>query len=325
MEAFDPFAPTRISTLEVPNHFVRSATYLGLADDAGAPTPEAVRVWCDLAKGGVGTVITSYTHIASYEQPRRRQLGIHDDALVGAYRPAVQAVHEAGAKIVMQIVHGSSWGQADPEHACILGPSEVPHPDSGLVPQAMTAEDIHEVVRLFAQAARRVKAAGFDGVQIHSAHDYLLSQFISPLSNKRTDEYGGSVQNRFRFLGQVYDAVRAEVGDFPVWVKLNSSDELPGGLTTDDFLYMAGMLAKRGIDAVEVSGNRWVHHPKDDRRYYFEAARRLAQRTEAPVILTGGLRTRGDVDFVAAHSRIRFFGFARPLLRDPSFVQTLRR
>lgn len=325
MEKFDPFAPARISSLEVPNHFVRSATYMGLADDDGAPTPEAVRVWCDLATGGVGTVITSYTHIASYEQPRRRQLGIHNDALIEAYRPAVRAVHDAGAKIVMQIVHGSSWGQADPEHARILGPSAVPHPDSGLIPQAMTAKDIRDVACLFAQAARRVKAVGFDGVQIHSAHDYLLSQFISPLSNKRTDEYGGSVCNRFRFLGQVYDAVRAEVGDFPVWVKINSSDEQPGGLTTDDFLYMAGALAERGIDAVEVSGNRWAHHPKGDRRYYFDAARRLAQSAEVPVILTGGLRTREDVEYVAAHSRIRFFGFARPLLRDPAFVQTLRR
>lgn len=324
MASFDPFQPACISGLEVPNHFVRSATYMGLADDAGAPTEQTQRVWLDLAKGGVGTIITSYTHIAAYEQPRPRQLGIYTDALIDAYRPVVRAVHEAGAKIIMQIVHGSSWGQADPAHARILGPSALPHPDSGLVPQEMTEQDIQDVVRLFAQAARRVKAAGFDGVQIHSAHDYLLSQFISPLSNRRTDAYGGSVQNRFRMLGQVYDAVRAEVGAFPVWVKINSSDEQPGGLTVDDFLYMAGELAARGIDAVEVSGNRWARHAADDRRYYFDAARRLADAVDVPVILTGGLRTRADLDYVAAHSRIRFFGFARPLLKDPAFVQTLR-
>lgn len=324
MARFDPFQPARISSLEVPNHFVRSATYMGLADDDGAPTERTQQIWVGLARGGVGTIITSYTHIAGYEQPRPRQLGIHNDALIDAYRPVVRAVHNAGAKIVMQIVHGSSWGQADPAHARIFGPSPLPHPDSGLVSQEMTVQDIQDVVALFAQAARRVKAAGFDGVQIHSAHDYLLSQFISPLCNKRMDAYGGSVQNRFRFLGQVYDAVRTEVGDFPVWVKINSSDEQPGGLTEDDFLYMAGRLAERGIDAVEVSGNRWSSHPTGDSRYYFEAARRLAERTDVPVILTGGLRTRADVDYVAAHSRIRFFGFARPLLKDPAFVQTLR-
>lgn len=324
MTSFDPFAPTRIGTLAVCNHFVRSATYMGLAAGNGGPTPAVQRAWCQLAEGGVGTIVTSYTHIAGYEQPRKNQLGIHADWLIDAYRPVVAAVHAAGAKIVMQIVHGGSWGQADSEHARILGPSAIAHPDSGLVPEEMTVQDIYRVSELFAQAARRVKAAGFDGVQIHSAHDYLLSQFISPLRNQRTDAYGGSVENRFRFLDQVYHAVRAEVGDFPVWVKINSSDEEPGGLTSDDFLYMATRLAEGGIDAIEVSGNRWRGHAKDDRRYYFEAARDLAARVDTPVILTGGLRTRADIDFVADQSRIRFFGFGRPLLHDPAFLATLR-
>ncbi|MGI6590180.1 MAG: NADH:flavin oxidoreductase [Eggerthellaceae bacterium] len=325
MERFDPFAPAAIGSLSVPNHFVRSATYMGLADDRGAPTAETERVWCALADGGVGTIITSYTHIASYEQPRPHHLGMQDDALIGVYRPIVEAVHAHGARIVSQLVHGSSWGQADPVHARILGPSALPHPDSGLVPREMTVDDIHAVTQLFAEAACRAKAAGFDGVQIHSAHDYLLSQFISPLRNRRADAYGGSVENRFRFLNEVYRAVRDAVGDFPVWVKINSSDEEPGGLTEDDFCYMATCLAREGIDAIEVSGNRWAAHTRDDRRYYFEPARRLAEEVDTPVILTGGLRTRADIDYVAANSRIRLFGFSRPLLRDPAFVQTLRK
>lgn len=324
VERFDPFAPTTIGTLSVPNHFVRSATYMGFADDAGAPTADAQRAWCALAEGGIGTIVTSYTHVASYEQPRVHQLGMHDDALIETYQPALAAVHKRGARIVSQLVHGSSWGQADAEHARILGPSPLPHPSSGIVPQEMTVDDIRAVTALFAEAAGRAKAAGFDGVQIHSAHDYLLSQFISPLRNQRTDSYGGSVENRFRFLREVYQAIRTAVGDFPVWIKINSSDEEPGGLTEDDFLYMATQLTHEGIDAVEVSGNRWSARPKTDRRYYFEAARRLADAVDTPVILTGGLRTRADIDYVVEHSAVRLFGFSRPLLRDPNFVQTLR-
>ena len=211
------------------------------------PTKAIVKLYTNLADHHVGTIITSYTYITDYEQPNKNQLGIYSDALIPDYQKVTEQVHQHGGKIVMQIVHGSSLSQEYPKKARILGPSAIPNPDSGLVPQEMTMEDIHQVTMLFADAAQRVKKAGFDGVEIHAAHGCLLSQFISPLFNHHRDAYGGSLENRFRFLDEVYQAIRQRVGaDYPVWIKLNSSDEEPGGLSNDDFIWMGKQLVQLG-------------------------------------------------------------------------------
>ncbi len=170
-----------------------------------------------LAEGHVGTIITSYTYITDYEQPEKNQLGIYCDDMIPAYKELTDEIHKTDSKIIMQIVHGSSWGQGYPEKARILGPSAVTFERSGLTPKEMTKEEIQQVVQLFANAASRVKKAGFDGVQIHVAHSYLSAQFISPIYNHRADEYGGSTKNRFRIVKEVYEAVRSAVGaDYPV-------------------------------------------------------------------------------------------------------------
>lgn len=320
----DLFGKGRLGGIEVRNHFVRSATFERRATEDGYPTKTIEGIYLALADGGVGTIITSYTFIAGYEQPRQHQLGIYDDALVPAYRDLVQKVHERGSKIVMQIAHGSSLSQGYPETARVLGPSAVENPESGIVPQEMSEDDIAAVTGLFTAAARRVKEAGFDGVQLHCGHGYLLSQFTSPLFNKRTDGYGGDAPNRYRFVGEVYQAVRDAVGrDFPVWIKMNSSDEQEGGLTVDDFLVGARGLASAGIDCIEVSGNRWASHARDERAYYADAAVRLSEEVDTPIILTGGLRTMDDLKAVCERSRIRYFGFARPLMSDPEFLKSL--
>ena len=175
------FDPVRIGTLEAKNHFLRSATYEGAATEDGRPTDKILSLYQDLARGGVGTILTSYTYIADYEQPAKNQLGIYCDDMIPDYQKVVDAVHALGSKIFMQIVHGSSHSQGSPDSARILGPSALVHPTSGLTPQEMTKDDIRAVVQLFADAAVRVKKAGFDGVQIHCAHGYLLSHFILSL------------------------------------------------------------------------------------------------------------------------------------------------
>lgn len=166
----------------------------------------------------------------------------------------------------------------------------------------------------------RVKKAGFDGVQIHCAHGYLLSHFISPIFNRRTDEYGGSVENRLRIVLEVYHAIRRAVGpDYPVWIKINSSDEMPGGLTVEEFLPMGQALAEAGIDAIEISGLGWRSHTPDERAYYKDAAVRLAGLVDTPVILTGGLRSMQDILPIYQHSRVSLFGFGPPLYGGPKF------
>ena len=223
----------------------------------------------------------------------------------------------------MQIVHGSSLSQGYKEIANILGPSSIEHPTSKITPKEMTIEDIQNVIQLFVDASKRVKKAGFDGVQIHCAHGYLLSQFISPLFNHRTDNYGGSIENRLRIVLEVYHAIRKELGDFPIWIKMNSSDEQEDGLTEDDFIEMAKLLDKAGIDAIEISGNKWNSHKLNERAYYKDIAMKLSNIIATPLILTGGLRDMNDILPIYQNSHVQFFGFARPFMKDINFINSL--
>ena len=172
------FEKTHIGQLEVKNHFIRSATYEGKATIDGRPTEAIIELYEKLAKGNIGTIITSYSYITEYEQPAENQLGIYCDDLIEDYRKLVDRVHDCGSKIVMQIVHGSSSRQAFPDQAKILGPSAIAHETTGIIPKEMSKEDILSVVDLFAKAAKRVQEAGFDGVQIHCAHKCTYIQKV---------------------------------------------------------------------------------------------------------------------------------------------------
>lgn len=321
----DLFSSLSIGKLILKNHFVRSATFEGNATEDGFPTEKTLEVYKNLALGDVGTIITSYAYITKYEQPQKFQLSINDDKFIDSYRRITDEVHKLGSKIIMQIAHGSSWGQGYPDKAKILGPSVRKHPDSGLISKEITKDEIKEVVNYFAEAALRVKKANFDGVQIHSAHSYLLAQFISPLFNKRTDEYGGPISNRARIIFEIYKAIRNKVGEeFPIWIKINSTDELDGGLTVDEFIYICIELEKLGIDCIEVSGDRWKSHKSNERAYYKDAAIKLASLVKTPVIVTGGLRSLEDILPIYESSNVKLFGFSRPFLLNPFFLKTLK-
>lgn len=317
------FEETNIGSIHVRNHFLRSATAEGEATDRGYPTGKIKNYYIELAKSGIGTIITSYAYIADYEQPSKNQLGIFSNEHIPYYKEITKAVHENNGKIVMQIVHGSSLSQANMQEAKILGPSAVKNYRSGVMPKEMTVKDFADVKQLFVDAALRVKKSGFDGVQIHVAHGYLLSQFLSPILNSRTDEYGGSWENRIRYILEICHEVKQTVGDFPVWVKINSSDEVEGGLTSEDFLKMAEVLANY-VDAIEVSGDGWPRHSEDERAYYKDAAIELAKKIDIPVILTGGLREKVDIEDISENSKVNLFGFSRPLIKDINFLDTLK-
>ena len=318
------FQETIIGGIRTRNHFVRSATGEGKATSDGAPTERIRQVYVDLARGEVGTIITSLTSVADYEQASRNQLSITRDDLIPAYQEITDAVHAEGGKILMQLFHGSSTSQADPAHARILGPSTIRNPISGLVPREMTVEDMREVKELFARAALRAKAAGFDGVQLHGAHSCLLSQFLSPAFNRRTDEYGGNRENRYRFVGEVLDAARDAVGtEYPIWIKIDSTDGFSDGLSMEDFLFNGEQLSKAGINAIEVSG---LSQPRFYRgAYYREAAEKLAERVDASVILTGGIRALKDMNEICEESGVQFFGMARPFMAQPDYLLKLKK
>ncbi|MBW2619176.1 MAG: NADH:flavin oxidoreductase, partial [Deltaproteobacteria bacterium] len=213
------FEATSIKSLTLANRFIRSATYSGLASEDGFVTPELTLVMVGLAKGQVGLIITGHAYVRPEGQAGPRQLGIYDDALVPGLTEMVEAVHGAGGKIVVQLAHAGLAAPSKLTGQEALGPSAAKgyYPSE---PRKLTETQIDELVEAFGQAAGRAKAAGFDGVQVHAAHGYLLSQFLSPAFNQRTDAFGGSVEKRAAFPARVVRAVRQAVGqERPILVK----------------------------------------------------------------------------------------------------------
>ena len=196
----------------------------------------------------------------------------------------------------------------------------------------MTVDDIQEIVLAFGEAASRAREAGFDGVQIHSAHGYLLSQFLSPAFNKRADEYGGSIENRARLLLEVLQHVRTHVGeDFPVLVKINSQDFLDGGLTPEDSLAVGGMLQEAGIDAIELSGGTIVSgklsasrmgiKSEEKEAYFRDSARVFKEALRVPIIMVGGIRSFHLAERLVALGYTDYISMSRPFIREPDLIR----
>jgi 2,4-dienoyl-CoA reductase-like NADH-dependent reductase (Old Yellow Enzyme family) len=324
------FEKTRLSGIELDNRLVRSATWEGLATDDGRVTPPLIRIHEELAEGGVGLIISSYLYVRQDGKQTPGQIGIYSDDLISGLAELAQAVHERGGKIVGQIVH--CGGQADRSQCGGLdpvAPSAVESPGYATTPRELTSGEIRELVAAFAAAARRLQESGFDGAQLHGAHGYLLAQFLSPLRNRRRDEYGGTVENRARFCLEVYREVRAAVGpDFPVMIKLNANDFLDGSTTEEDACHLAAALAAEGIDAIEVSGGTPgsgklgaarpdIKGPENE-AYFLpqaEAIRRAAPKV--PLMLVGGMRSPEIMEKILASATVDYFSMSRPLIREP--------
>ncbi|GAB4342907.1 MAG: hypothetical protein Kow0089_18330 [Desulfobulbaceae bacterium] len=251
------FTPVTIKSMQLSNRIVRSATWEGMCEQDGRPTEKLTDFYCDLARGGVGLIITGYTFVRPDGKQLPGKMGIHTDDFADDYRRMIDRVHEAGGTIAVQLVHAG--GQTDSANAGRrpLAPSVVQVDQFPEMPEELSVDEIGAIVNAFGEGARRAREWGFDSVQIHGAHGYLVNQFLSPLTNRRTDGYGGSIDNRCRFLLEVYGAIRAAVGpDYPVMIKLNGADHLEGGLSLEDAVVAARKLSEQGIDAIEVSAAR---------------------------------------------------------------------
>lgn len=328
------FDPTSLKGLKLANRFVRSATYEGLAGDDGSVTPALVDLLTRLARGGVGLIISSHAYIKPEGQAGPRQLGVYADALVPGLRELTRAVHEAGGKIVMQLAHAGGFANPKLTGRTALAPS-APEGFYKTSPREMTLAEIQEMTEAFGLAAGRAKGAGFDGVQIHAAHGYLLSQFISPLLNQRLDDYGGTVENRYRALGQVVKMIRATVGpDFPVLIKLNSQDFLEGGLSLEDSLEIGIRLQEDGLDAIELSGGVLISKNLSPSRtgittvekeaYFAEDARAFKKRVNLPLLLVGGVRSLAVAEKLIDQGVADYISMSRPFIREPELIQRWR-
>lgn len=325
------FEPTTINGMQLPNRFVRSATYEAMAGTDGTVKEQLLHCMADLARGKVGLIITGHAHVALEGQAGPRQMGIYSDTLIEGLGQLTAVVHEHGGIVAVQLAHAGNKAIGAGEHAP-LGPSEVSG-ESGTIAHAMTAVDIKRTVSSFGDAAVRAVKAGFDAVQIHAAHGYLLSQFLSPHFNQRVDEYGGTLENRARLLLEVYGEIRQRVGKaFPVLAKINSEDFLAGGLTVAEMIRVSGMLAEQGIDAIEMSGGTFASGKRipsrvgtakamDREAYYREAAGAFKKEIRIPLILVGGFLSFPVAEQVVDAGIADYIALARPLIREPNLIQ----
>jgi 2,4-dienoyl-CoA reductase-like NADH-dependent reductase (Old Yellow Enzyme family) len=325
------FESTEINGLKLANRFVRSATWEGMAGDDGSVTPALVDLLARLAQGQVGLIISSHTYIKPEGQAGPKQLGVHQDSLLPGLSQVTRAVHEQGGRIVLQLAHAGGFANSKLTGQIPLAPSAI-EGFSKTLPKEMTPEDMREVTEAFGLAARRAQEAGFDGVQIHAAHGYLLSQFLSPLYNKRLDDYGGSVENRYRVLEQVLKKVRVTVGDdFPVLVKLNSQDFLEGGLILEDSVRIGRWLQEDGIDAIELSGGTLKSGPLSPSRsgitseekeaYFTEGAKAFKKKVTVPILLVGGIRSWPVAERILEQGIADYISMSRPFIREPGLIR----
>ena len=247
------FEPCSIGTLTVRNRIIRSATHEGMANPDGTPMDDLQKTYRRLAAGGAGAIITGCVGVLPGGRMFANMLMFDNDASVDVYRGLNDSLLSYGTPIFLQLVHGGSRCSAKVTGREVIGPSHRGKNEYGDSCRAATETEIQEVIEAFVRAVVRARAAGFDGVQIHAAHGYLLSEFISPVLNKRKDRWGGPLENRMRIVTEILSRARGEVGAFPLLVKVSAHDEFRHGLTEDDAVGIAQLLKQSSCDAIEVS------------------------------------------------------------------------
>lgn len=331
----DLFDNTALKAVELPNRTVRSATWSGVGDENGYVTDRAVDFYSELARGDIGLIISGYQYVLTNGQQLPYMIGNYEDAQLDGLTRLASAVHAEGGRIVPQLVHCGA--AANPktfrEGDELWGPSAISPTGGDHVPKEVDRNEIRTLVEAYAAAAERSQKAGFDGIQLHGAHGYGINQFLSAAWNQRTDAYGGSVKNRYRFLGEVLEAVRGAVGDdFPVLIKLNAHDFVENGLVPEESVEIARRLSDDGIDAIEVSGGsgaspkelgpvRKKIKSKQDEGYFVDLAASVKEAVKVPVITVGGIRSFETAGDILNQGKADYISMARPFVREPHLVK----
>jgi 2,4-dienoyl-CoA reductase-like NADH-dependent reductase (Old Yellow Enzyme family) len=319
------FESVRLGNLAIKNRLVRSATFEFGCNGEGAITPAINEVFEELAKGEIGLIVTGMMCI---NRKAGSGIEIFGDTFGEKFSAIAKTVHKLDSKIVVQLGHMGVKALLSDKDAPPVGPSDIEAPHCKPA-KGMTKEQIREHIKDYGIAALRCKEAGADGVQFHGAHGYLMSEFLSPYFNKRTDEYGGSVENRARFLFEAYDEIRARVGKtYPVLIKINYSDLVEPGISGADCVWVCGELAKRGMDGIEVSAGAGFGAASTpcqkgfvNEGFFGDYALDVASKISAPVISTGGFRTPEAIEAWLNKGNISAIALSRPLIREPALAK----
>lgn len=330
------FESIRIRNMVLKNRFVRSATAEACADENGHVTENLIRIHRNLAEGQVGLIITGITFVHPLGRISSHQLGLARDDAVSGFKRLADAVHERGSKIVVQLFHAGREGAGflNPKGKAALAPSHIlDDPVFKGEYRAFTEEEIWEAVGAFGDAAKRAVEAGIDAVQFHSAHGYLPSQFLSPHTNRRRDDWGGDLNNRLRFHREIAKDIRKKAGqDIPLLVKLGVQDEVPMGLRFEEGKQAAQKLAQWDYDAIEVSqGLRGKTYDKTEFRtsikhieqeaYFGVWTRDIKKTLPVPTVMVGGLRSFERMEEIVINGEADLVSMSRHLIREPGLIK----
>jgi len=328
------FSELRINEKILPNRIVMPPMATEKANDDGSITDEIVSYYGEMAKLGMGLLIVEHCAVLPEGRTNLKQISIARDSDTEGHKKIVEAVHNTNTIVAVQINYAGS-NRSDSFPFPPVGPSPVLNPKTGIIPEELTIAKITEIIKAFGNAAKKAKEAGYDMVEIHSAHGFLGSQFLSPLTNRRNDKYGGQIENRMRFLLEATEEIKEKIGKgFPILVRLGISDNPPGvkiyegGLTLEEGLKVAKVLQSQEISILDISGGMCGSRPsemQDIEGYFVPFAEAAKEVIDLPLIITGGIRKPESAEKILKTQSADLIGIGRALVSDRNWIARARR
>jgi len=325
------FSPRKIGNVQIKNRIVRSATFMGIAEKYGYIGDRFIKLYENLAQGGIGLIITEATAVDPSGSGGPYQACLYDDSYIPSHKKLVNKVHEYNdTKIGVQLVHLGRLGY-HPKYPTVA-PSPIHSKSTGITPRELTTEEVNQFIQKFIETGIRAYECGYDMVQLHAAHGYFLCNFISPFTNTRTDEFGGTLQNRTKILIDIYNGLREELGkNFPIIIKLQVVDNIPNGLNEEDGIEIAKILAQTGFDAIEPSGgsresylfdknpypSKVIKKPEHE-NYFLPIAEQIKPHLRnCALMLVGGIRNPILAEKILQTNVVDFISLSRPFIYEP--------
>lgn len=318
--------PLENSILRLKNRLVMPPMATAKAEADGRINQDILNYYDEKTKGGyLSLVIIEHSYVSQEGKASNRQLSVGEDYSVDNLKILSDTIHKNGSKTVMQINHAGSAAGKEVTGMDPVGPSAVVNPskEKGVVPKSLDKNQIQSIVNSFKEAAVRVMKAGFDGVEIHSAHGYLLNQFLSPLTNQRSDEYGGDITGRIRIHLEIIQAIREAVVDFPLLLRMGVTDYMEDGLTMEDCKKAASAFEKAGVDILDISGGMCrytipgIHEPG----YFSPFSKALKEVISIPVIVTGGITEAEEAEAILRDKKADLIGVGRAIYKDSNWAK----
>jgi len=315
--------PLETYNLSLKNRLVMPPMATAKADDEGRITEDIINYYDEKSKGGyISLIIIEHSFVSPEGKASDRQMSVANDSVMDGLRKLADTIHKNGTKAVMQISHAGSATTREITGYDPVAPSAVPNPrKGGAIPVELTKVQIKNIVQKYKEAAIRVKEAGFDGVEIHSAHGYLLNQFLSPLTNKRTDEYGGDIYGRIRIHLEIIKEIRSALGNsYPIFLRLGATDKKEGGTTIEDSIKASIEFEKAGVNILDISGG-FCGFDFPGEGYFAPLSADIKKAVNIPVMVTGGIKDVQAAESILKEGKADLIGVGRAILHDSNWAK----